>query len=299
MQIFLLLGLGFSAHADFNLNPSLKDFRKVCAQHRLERAPLPEAPEVGVETYFPTTALEASQTRFSFLRFLTAMKKAMKEESNGFYHDHKRSLYGMNKRIKAVHYRGRLYVVDGHHRALISTYLGAQTIPVQVMADLSYLSFEKFRSRMEDKGWGLWRGRRNSPMAHRDLCEMVDDPNFQLARMIIRRVTVELTENGLRVTRSTGAHSPVAVKVNGDVAFFEIYLADAITAAGYVYDGNRKITKKDKRFFLEVLKSAAERQSSPLSKVLLLDEVKPVAKLEFEQLVYDHLTQRSCDGALK
>lgn len=300
MQFLLALVLGLNAWAGPKFQPKKSRFREICREYRKDAAGFSiEAPEAGVRSFFPVLALEASQTRFSYTRFLDSMEKA-RRENDGFSHDRGRSLYGPEKRIKAVFYRGKLYVIDGHHRALISTYLGAKTIPAKIEADLSALSPARFRAEMEKRGWAHWRNYRNQETAPLDLCEMEDDPNFQLARLIIRRVDVAIEDGELVVANSRGSRYPVAVKINGDIPFFENHIADALRRGGVDFDDSRDvddISKRELAEYIRILREKAALKSSPLAKVLLLDKPRNVAKLDLEELVLNHL--RKCERELK
>ncbi len=299
MQILFALVFGLTAWAGFDLKPKPGTFREICRNNRGDSARFfIGPPPVGTVAFFPGRALEATQTRFAFSRFRQALGKALKEEPDGFAHDGSRSLYSIEKRIKVAFYRGKLYIVDGHHRALVSTYIGAKTIPAEVIADLSELSPAKFRQAMEARGWAHWRDHRNEEMKPLDLCEMIDDPNFQLARLIIRRVTVSWRGDQLRLDRSTGADRPVAVKINGDIPFFENHIADALRRGGVEHDDRRyesEFSKLELSLFARILLESAREKSSPLAHVLLLDRPRDVAKLELEKIIFEHLRNKNCE----
>lgn len=303
MQILLALVFSLTAWAGVDLKPKPSTFREVCRKNRGDSARfLIGPPPVGAVAFFPGRALEATQTRFAFSRFRHALGKALKEEPNWFAHDGARSLYSMEKRIKVAFYRGKLYIIDGHHRSLISTYLGAKTIPAEVVADLSDLNPSEFRQTMESRGWAHWRDFRNEEMQPLDLCEMIDDPNFQLARLIIRRVTVSWRGDQLRLERSTGADRPVAVKINGDIPFFENHIADALRRGGVEYDDrdhDYEFSKTELNQFARLLLESAREKSSPLANVLLLDRPRDVAKLELEQIIFEHMRKNTCESDLE
>ncbi len=282
--VFIAL-LGFSAWAKVDFSPKPSKFIAICREHRWHLEEI-SAPEVGVSDFFPVRALQASQTRYSHERMIDSLHKL--DPDSLFSHDNGRAIYGMEKKIKAVFYRGQLFIVDGHHRALISTYLGARTIPVKIEDDLSWLSPAQFKATMEMRGWGYWRDFREQEMPIIDLCDMEDDPNFQLARLIIRRVDVVIEEGELRIQNSRGADRPVAIKINSDVPFLENKIADALRRGGVAWNGE-DITKKDLYHFAEILRGR-------LPKVLLLDKPRNVAKLDIEQLVMNHL--RKCERDL-
>lgn len=303
MHWILVLLLSGSAWAKSDLQPEQSYFRQVCRENRAEsNSLLTEAPDVDVSSYFPVNVLEASQSRFSYRRFLTAMKKAVGTDAAEFAHDHGRALFPMDKKIKAVFYRGKLFIVDGHHRALISAYLGAKSIPVQILADLSELPPHEFPQRMEERGWAYWQDHQNRRSRLRDLCDMLDDPNFQLARLIIRRVKVGIDNGKLNMTDSTGAEILIAVKINADIPFFEIHIADALRRGGVEFDDRRTaadISKRELAKLLRILRAEAADKSWGLSQVLLLDKPRNVAKLNLEQIVFKHMRERLCEHNLQ
>ncbi|NJL26163.1 MAG: hypothetical protein HC902_14070 [Calothrix sp. SM1_5_4] len=165
--------------------PDWQEYVSTCRLHRsMDRsASLKAPPPIGEITYLPLGTFEAGQPRFSFLRLLTALDNALVSDSGPrldpharkwiFAHDRGRSAYGPNKPAKGVFYRGRVYIVDGHHGVLVSTYLGAKTIPTTVLADWSSrYEPDEFRNAMERHGLAYWRDAYGQPIPPPDLCEM-------------------------------------------------------------------------------------------------------------------------------
>lgn len=303
MSWIIVLALSLAAWGKTpSLSPTLDEFRRLCQEHRQDAAGFRlEPPEIGEETYFPTIALDAAQNRFAFQRFLGSLKKAVKEEPDWFAHDRGRALYGMHKRIKAVFYRGRLFIVDGHHRALISTYLGAKTIPVKILDDLSHLSPAKFRETMERRGWAYWRNYRGAAMTPVDLCDLADDPYLHYVRLVIVRLEAKIENGHLYISNVRGADPAIAIKINSDVPHFENMMADAIHRSVDVDpDFKGKSLPEDVlEEALDALWEKAQRKSSPLRKVLLLDKPKRMAKLKLEKLILEHLEQADCEDKLR
>ena len=304
MYFLLPIMMSLSAWARQDLKPDFDVFLESCRSHRQQASSYElEPPELGMETYFPTLALQASQSRFSYKKLLSALKKATKEEPGGLSFDNKRSLYGMKKKIKAAFYRGKLYIVDGHHRAMISTYLRAETIPVKIVGVFNdSMDPQEFMDEMESRGWAYWRDAYGVSTGHFDLCDMVNDPNLQLARLLIRRVTVTLENGHLKLSDSRGADVSLAVKINSDIPFFEFHIADALTRAGIRFDDTRKesdFSMDELRSYLQILQAEAKLPGAILQKVLLLDRPREEEDLHLEKIVIKHLQEDTCEGSLK
>lgn len=302
MHFLLLLLLSVSTWAKPSLTPSLDEFREICRSRRSESLDFTiRAPEKGMHDFFPVAALDGTQNFFSHARFTHSLGKAIAEEGQALSHDDKKSMYGFNKKIKAVFYRGRLHIVDGHHRALISIYWGAKTLPVEILDVFpDRLSPRAFRRIMTRRGWGKWRDAFGQVLTPVDLCDMENDPNLQFARLVIRRVSVALQSGRLTIKKSKGAKIAIAIKINSDVPFFEFLIADALTRAGFVFDDRR--TEEDLSFeelerALEILQADARLDSSPLKQLLLLDRPQDVAK-HLEEIVFTHLREKACEHQL-
>jgi len=237
MKNFVLAGLLVLAPAIFARtasapppNPDQAQFAFYCLTHRTGAAEflLPKAPQ-GI-SFVPTAALEASQSRYSFERFVSALKKDLRNSPDAyvdpfanvwrFGHDEGRSLLPIHKTITGVFYRGRVHIVDGHHKALSSVYLGAKTIPVSVIGDWSHLSETEFDAEMEKNHYSYFRNYRGARMKRRDLCDLVDDGNLQLARFLFRKIDVKFDGENFNVLKTSGSELPIMLKINDDIPFF-------------------------------------------------------------------------------
>jgi hypothetical protein len=191
--------------------------------------------------------------------------------------------------------------VDGHHRALISTYLGAETIPVRVIADLSPLSPARFEDLMERKGLSYFRNYRGHPTRRVDLCEMQDDPNLELARILIARVSVEFSGDEINLDSLRGKEWAIGVKSDEDLPFLEFLVADALRRAGVEWSDDRDtdLSKRQLKRYLEILKDAVRRNAqSKLGDVLLFDQPERVEDLDLEERMLEHLAGLGCEDAL-
>jgi hypothetical protein len=310
----LLLGLALSTTFSFARAPSpapdLAEFIKTCHNHRQD-ATMTEAPIVDKISYIPTWAMEANQGRFSWAALQRKMGDGLdvdtdayvdkKEDEWVFNFNRGRSFYPSDKAIKGIYYRGRVYIVDGHHRALISTYIGAETIPVRIIADLSKkYSPAKFQEYMADNNLSYnknYRGAKTSPV---DLCDMEDDPNLELARMLVAKADVELVGGKLKIGKLSGEKWILAVKTGEDIAFLEFEIADALRRAGIEWKNSwsAELDKDKLKKFLEYLQNSAKNPNSRLRQVLLFSKPKKLEDIDSDQIL-KHLVEIGCDKTLR
>jgi hypothetical protein len=123
-------------------------------------------------------------------------------------------------------------LTDGHHHLLASLQLGAKTVPVKVIADLSALDEKTFWQEMEQKGWSYpynILGERSTPP--KDFKQLLDDPNRYFAAIIARKSNAE---GDLSISK--GAEYPVWIKVGKDIPFIEFRISDALWKQGLRYN---------------------------------------------------------------
>lgn len=292
--------------------PTLAQYASVCKE-TLEWAQYFPAfkPQVGEIAYYPIGSIVGLQSRFSFHRFLSTLEKAMnknglewdsKKSRWRFAHDNQRAAYSPKKRLTGIFYRGRIYIVDGHHRALVSLYTGSQTVPVHILGDWSQrYSPSQFLDVLREQQYSYFRNARGQWMNPVALCDMVDDPNLQLARFLIYRINAKMDGKKLLLSNGRGAEKPIAIKLNQDIHFFEFEIADALSRAGVKFDTERPesdLTRKELEEYVEILRRSARDKNSRLRQILLLDSPTPVAKLDFAALIRNHLLQPGCEQKL-
>ena len=290
-------------------------FRERCEAYRhLNRQNLDRVPPVGSVDYYPTGSVEAGQTRFSFKHLRKAMRKAIKERKGAYFdkhldtwifaHDDRRSAFSRERAAGAVYYKGRLYLFDGHHKALISTYLRAPRLPIKIEANWSHLSEEEFFARMRQgpyhyAHWQNHLGERVDPV---DLCALDNDPNLLLARYLLVRVDAHLDPEGrLILENPRGAERPIAIKINNDIPFYEFEIADALRRHGVNFDERRRetdLTSRERRDYMTFLRFERDRPGSRLNRILLLDVPKTFDKLNLPRLISDHVTKVDCHDFL-
>lgn len=316
---FLLLSLLVGAMASWakpspitpSSQPDWTEFRHHCWLNRLNAETLLiPAPPIGEVSFVPILALENQQKDFSFVRLLQQLKKGIKENGARFSEkkerwllnaDHGRSLFDEDSDLVGVFYRGRVYLADGHHKALASIYIGAETAPVHIIDDWSDKTPEEFHFAMKTAGFSHWKNQRGQTIRPVTFCAMEDNPNLMLARLLIRRVQVRM-EHGARLKIKVGSGStrPIALKINHDIPFLEKEIADALGRAGVRFNdsrGDQDIDMEERAQYLGVLTKVARRHPR-LRYVLLLDSPSHFENLDLEPLLLEHLHSPGCEEKL-
>lgn len=313
IAVGLALSICIVTEAAPSRSPDLGEFMLYCREHRRLNNDLRlAAPKVGAIAFFPTWALDSNQGRFSWASVQRKLSKGFEFETDAyvdkkqdqwiFSHDRSRSFYPARKHIRGIFYRGRIFIIDGHHRALISTYLGADTIPVQIVGDLS--------ERFSPKELGEYLGRKNLSYNRNsrgratepvDLCEMVDDPNLELARILLTRVDVQFSRGRLNIENVRGKKWTIGAKTDEDIPFLEFEVADSLRRAGVKWndDYSDDLGKSKLKKFLRILEASARNSKSRLSEVLLFERPSRVAKMDLHELLLPHLINIGCEQALR
>jgi hypothetical protein len=287
-----------------SLSPDWAEFERACRQHRSgsESVLVPEGTPVGQTLYLPVRALERGQSTFSFDRVVKGMQGLPKEvreylKGGRFRYNHGRSVYADDRRITGILYKGKVYIVDGHHRALVSTYLGAKTIPVELIADWSEKSTTKFFADLRKQNLSNYVGLNGEWVGPGEFCDIVNDPLIYLARKLLRRIdlTYDPETHELTLLNERGAKLAVGIKINRDVPFTEQEIARLLRAAGVVWNKGDEITLPLLTRFLEILRD--NRDGSRLSQLLLLDHPMTVAELKSrkEEILRAHFERVQCE----
>lgn len=127
-------------------------------------------------------------------------------------------------------------LADGHHHTLAAISLGAQYLPIRLLADYSDMSPEQFWCVAEKNNqvflYDLEGNHLNPPLRFNEnsLYELIDDANRYFAAITARKC-----EEGKGWVNSTGAEYPLWIKVGKDIPFIEFRIADALRNAGIVY----------------------------------------------------------------
>ena len=276
------------------LAPGYDEFLHACRSFRAADGRLKQSPLQGKITYLPTIVLQATQTRFAFVRLLQALRKWGHEEGlddgSRMPHDDGRSPYARHRRITRVYYKGHVYIVDGHHRGMLASYFAAERVPVEIINDADEwdkLSEDEFWARMRADGYSHMTNFRGAAMAHRDLCDLLDDPYLKLARNLLGRVDWRMSRKGhVKIVDVRGAKRAILLKLNRDIPFLEFEIADRLRRAGFIWDHTRRLTDHELHRALEIL--TTRRNHSRLKHVLLLDKPTDVRELDLPAIIARH-----------
>lgn len=312
------------------LKPSREEFREFCRYYREQgrksksTARIPR-PKIGSGVAFvPVAAVEAGQNRFSFIRLTAALKKLSKLENldndkarNAGYiaaYDHGRSFFPKYRKTTGLYYRGKVYILDGHHRALLSTYLGAETMPMEIIADWSHLDPDAFLVEMYNHGYSYFLNYMGEPQNPLDLCDLLDDPYLALARELLLRVDIQvkviklkkkaknkgaMPKYKIKILDRRGSSLPIAIKINRDIPFLEFEIADRLRRAGVQWNSADTLTPEIEQKFLEILNQ--RNDSERFAQVLLLEYPTFVEELDNEQLekmLLNHINRVRCEHQL-
>jgi hypothetical protein len=299
LLVLLLTVSSWTIHADSNMSfkPDWDLFQSLCRQHR-QSAEVSQSLHKGTVTFVPVGALEATQTRFSFERFLAALKKVKKAVKKPWTNDGGRSAYPIERATAGILYRGKIYITDGHHRALVSTYLGAESIPVQIIDVVpDRVRPKRFFQNLSAQGLSYYKTYQDEELAPVDLCEMENDDYLLLARLLLLRVDLNYDNGRITLLDVRGNQkNPIAIKVNRDIPFLEFEIADRLRRAGFQWQPGQELTRKTLRHVLAILK--AYRDGSRLEQVLLLGHPTSMAKLKVPKVVSRFLKVHPCEYKL-
>ncbi len=303
----MLLWLALTFHLAWaglpTLSPTMAEFHNLCRAHRAPSAfvHVSSGIAIGQALYLPVPVLERSQSTFSFDRVvkgLRDLKRAGAFRRGKLHHDDGRSVYPKDRRITGVLYRGRVYIVDGHHRALISTYVGAKTIPVELIADWSAKPPSRFFRDLRSRHLSYFYDHGGSWAGPGEFCEIVDDPMIFFARKVLRRIDLnyDIETGELEIIKDRGAKVAIGLKLNRDVPFTEQEMARLFRKGGLEWERGDRVTAKLMARALEILRT--RRTGSRLRQLLLLDRPTRMAQLDLEDVIRKHFQRVQCEFQL-
>ncbi|MEK6554232.1 MAG: ParB-like protein, partial [Bdellovibrionota bacterium] len=286
LSLFLCYAfLGFAAHAEAPKTDSLKPFapdlaifnKAVAANWKekvREKEPLPKI-EIGSVQYLPPEVLKASQQEFTFIKILKEIGDAaetyrteydMDAGQFTFAFDNGRSALPVQKAAIGILHRGKIYLLDGHHKVMISLYMNAETLPVHVIDDWSDLSPQKFRERMIERRYAYPLDKNGEPMSRfYDFDELTDNPNLYLARLLIQKVKGGIELEKFKLFSVSGAKRPLILKFNEGLPFIEYFIANLLAHHDIFYDEEwgGKIPKETRKEIRTLLAKEAKKKDSP------------------------------------
>lgn len=128
-------------------------------------------------------------------------------------------------------------LADGHHDVISNIKLGATTVPIKVIDDLSHLSLTKFWQEAEKKGYVYLydlSGKRKTPpehFQHNGELTLKDDPERYFAAITARKCDSADTA----ADQSTGMEYPLWIKV-GKELMIEFKISDKMRKHGLKYE---------------------------------------------------------------
>lgn len=216
----------------------------------------PKPSKIGAEFYISYKELFPGQSRYSRLNVKEKVNKAIRNEAAVwdkknkvwiYNRHHHTSIFSRNKAFPVVVAPFGYMIVDGHHDVLSSIALGAEMIPIRIIANLHHLTEEQFWKTAETKGWAYMHALdgKTRTLPPKKFEDLVDDPNRYFATITARKYF----SSGDGTYTSDGADYPLWLKINKDIPFIELMIADALSRAGYHYDAE---TMKNKPNDIEI-----------------------------------------------
>ena len=183
---------------------------------------------------------------------------------------------------------------------MISTYAGAKTIPVQLIADWSRKSEARFFADMKKQNLSYYVGLNGEWLGPGEFCEMADDPMILLARKLLRRIdlTYDSETGKFAILRERGAEVAIGIKINRDVPFTEQEIARILRSRGITWSKGDELNVELLTQYLEIL--LEERDGSRLDQLLLLDYPMTVAELKTKKkaILQSHFQRIQCEFQL-
>jgi hypothetical protein len=305
--IFLILSVFLTlSHASFAFDGSFRDFQKNCRENwsTLSRAKsLKTSSQVKGEAVWVSTGdLVATQPRFAYEKVRQSIDKHTDrhgaEESDGDYtftNNDKKALYPLTSAIEVVAYRGKFYIIDGHHRWLTSVYTGAPTVPVVVVENWTRIKkFENFVARMEAAGY-VYGHAEDGTAEFYTPCELKNDPNLYLARLLT--LTVKWDTEKKRIRNPQGAGKAFLIlKIDRGITRQEFEVADLLRRNGIVYQAEwgDKIPADVMVEIAEILQKVEWAKGD--RRVMVFKKPQTLSKTELRTAYLDHL--ETCEIAL-
>jgi hypothetical protein len=283
-----------------------QDLQPLCRQH-WNALPKPtwnrEKERKGALKFMDTGRLIATQPRFAFHKFKNSLNTHLERHNTEYHPDENaytfgqhdgKSLYPITSSIQVIAYRGGLYVIDGHHRALLSVFVGSPTVPVKIEDDWSDLTLEQFSQRMQSSNFVFVHDDKGQARFY-DLCDMQDDPNLYLARLLTRNASFDEKEN--RLLKANGADAFLVVKINRGRPRQEFELADVADRLGVRYRSSwgKDVPRRILKTLAEGLRDLHWAEHDP--DVIVLNEIGRHDDDDLEKLIRRH-RKAACANAL-
>jgi len=155
-----------------------------------------------------------------------------------FAYDGGRSVVPATDPIIGIRGPQGIVIIDGHHDLVLSVFLGAKTIPVQIKEDLSKLSPLEFWQNLKQRNLVYLKDDAKAlASALPQMTRMQDSPNRYLATLLAMKVLTQEVENDqLKVSSINKSKNSIWIKLNQSVPFIEFHIAKILSDAGIRYD---------------------------------------------------------------
>jgi hypothetical protein len=218
MRFFsLLMGLSIFTFADENLCADGTQFLRYVDYHEI----------------FPAQFRYASRNVEDKIEKAVQRGYASQNSEGGWTYEffEGRSIIPEKEALPVVRASFGYVLVDGHHEVLSSIALGADWIPIKIIADLGALTPERFWKEAEERGWAylidLHGIKHPEPPATFD--QLIDDSNRYFAAISARKYAADLSS-------SIGAEYPLWIKIGKDTPFIEFKISDVLWRHQIIYD---------------------------------------------------------------
>lgn len=214
--------------------------------------------------YVDINQILPGQNRYSKQTIEQKVNKIIKKK-NGLKYDKGKSAYSLKSCFPVVNSKKGYVLVDGNHDWLASLRVGAQSVPIRVIADLKDLSMSAFWVVASQKGLvhpynldGEWE----TPS---EPSKMKDDPNRYFASITAHKlpsflaspIILKIYQAFLKiinklciahVIKSECNLRPLWVKLGKDIPFIELKIADVMRKNGLIYSYE---LRKKKNMYIE------------------------------------------------
>ena len=189
---------------------------------------VPGQPEISIDNVFNKIR---SAIKSKFVVYNSDSDSWTLNEANGL------ALLPASKSLKVAITRGGLVLVDGHHHYFMSILTRSKLVPVEIVADYSYLDDKGAWLQMEKDRLVFNRTMDGKKISHfPSTLKMIDNPNRYMASLLALKVEATMESGSLEVTAIKKRKNAVWIKVNNGVPFVEFYIARLLTDAGIVYN---------------------------------------------------------------
>ena len=174
-----------------------------------------------------------------------------------------------------------LVMVDGHHHAYMSLYLGGHTVPAVIIEDWRKMTLQQFWTKLEAENRVYLKTAPDvlakSPPT---LLDVKDNPNRYFASLLAARAQLEYHKDAIKVVKIKASGDSVWIKVNEGIPFIEFCIAEVLSGGGLKYQQEWAdcVPKESVEKAREVLLKAKFSGKVPLLNNLILLESRETAK---------------------